>query len=118
MAQIGSNRLQPLIPTGTRKPFIPPPPPTAFNPPRRVSTPFIPQTPVSLPANTPIGDSALKIKQAELMKGITKGNPSPDRLSQLRQYKKGGKVKKTGLALVHKGEEVLTRKQSMAKKMK
>jgi len=26
-------------------------------------------------------------------------------------YKKGGKVKKTGLALVHKGEKVLTKKQ-------
>lgn len=27
-------------------------------------------------------------------------------------YKKGGKVKKTGLALVHKGERVLTKKQA------
>ena len=26
-------------------------------------------------------------------------------------YKKGGKVKKTGMALVHKGERVMTRKQ-------
>jgi hypothetical protein len=27
-------------------------------------------------------------------------------------YKKGGKVKKTGLAKVHKGERVLTKKQN------
>lgn len=29
-----------------------------------------------------------------------------------KTYKKGGKVKKTGIALVHKGEEVLTKAQS------
>jgi hypothetical protein len=31
-------------------------------------------------------------------------------------YKKGGKVKKTGLALVHKGEKVLTKKQQKTAK--
>ena len=29
----------------------------------------------------------------------------------IQGYRKGGKVKRTGLALVHKGERVLTRKQ-------
>ena len=33
-------------------------------------------------------------------------------------YKKGGKVKKTGLALVHKGERVLTKKQQAKLKLK
>jgi hypothetical protein len=33
-------------------------------------------------------------------------------LKKLDQYKKGGKVKKTGPALVHKGERVLTTKQA------
>jgi hypothetical protein len=33
-------------------------------------------------------------------------------LKKLDPYKKGGKVKKTGPALVHKGERVLTTKQS------
>lgn len=28
------------------------------------------------------------------------------------EFKKGGKVKKTGMALVHKGEKVLTKKQA------
>jgi hypothetical protein len=33
------------------------------------------------------------------------------RMMGMDTYKKGGKVKKTGLALVHKGERVLTKKQ-------
>lgn len=34
-----------------------------------------------------------------------------DALKEAASYKKGGKVKKTGKALVHKGEVVLTKKQ-------
>ena len=33
-------------------------------------------------------------------------------LKNIRGYKKGGKVKKTGIAKVHKGERVLTKKQA------
>lgn len=36
----------------------------------------------------------------------------------IRGYKKGGKVKKTGLALLHKGEQVLTKKQKAQLKRK
>lgn len=36
----------------------------------------------------------------------------------LGSFKKGGKVKKTGAYKLHKGEEVLNRKEAMAHKMK
>lgn len=42
--------------------------------------------------------------------------PEEKKMAEPGGYKKGGKVKKTGMALVHKGEVVLTAKQ--AKKMK
>ncbi len=32
--------------------------------------------------------------------------------AKIPKYKKGGKVKKTGMAMVHKGERVLTKKQA------
>lgn len=35
-----------------------------------------------------------------------------------KSYKRGGKVKKTGKALVHKGERVLTKKQAQKFKSK
>ncbi len=42
---------------------------------------------------------------------LDKMNNSVNRMKGIQSYKKGGKVKKTGLALVHKGELVLTKKQ-------
>ncbi len=33
-------------------------------------------------------------------------------LPKENQFKKGGKIKKTGKALVHKGEEILTKRQA------
>ena len=38
--------------------------------------------------------------------------PSHKQSSDMPKYKKGGKVKKTGPAIVHKGEHVLTKKQA------
>lgn len=45
-----------------------------------------------------------------------KVNPSPTPAAQAKpnSYKKGGKVKKSGVAKVHKGERVLTTKQTKA----
>ena len=70
-------------------------------------------------ANEPVSKAAMeraKKKEMERLKAIPKDDgflkslrgPSVD----LPKYKKGGKVKKTGLALVHKGERVLTKKQA------
>ncbi len=39
-------------------------------------------------------------------------NPFPNVTKTIPHFKKGGKVKKTGLAKVHKGERVLTAKQN------
>lgn len=38
--------------------------------------------------------------------------PSAPMAAKPNAYKKGGKVRKTGIALVHKGERVLTAKQA------
>lgn len=38
--------------------------------------------------------------------------------SMLPSYKRGGKVKKTGPARLHKGEQVLTKRQAKSRKMK
>lgn len=35
----------------------------------------------------------------------------PEMMAEPRAFKKGGEVKKTGMALVHKGEKVLTKSQ-------
>lgn len=43
------------------------------------------------------------------------GNRSVNRKEVLGSYKKGGKVKKTGLYKLHKGERVLTKKQAKKK---
>ena len=40
------------------------------------------------------------------------GNKSKRLMATPEEFKKGGKVKKTGMALVHKGERVLTKKQA------
>lgn len=42
---------------------------------------------------------------------ITDGNPNPSSRTKLPQYKKGGMVRKTGPAIVHKGEMVIPKKQ-------
>jgi hypothetical protein len=51
----------------------------------------------------PGGSTAAKNTAADEMGAETSGVPS---------YKKGGKVRKTGLARLHKGERVLTKKQA------
>jgi hypothetical protein len=51
-----------------------------------------------------------KKKKSELLK-----QPTPAGIADPSAYKKGGKVKKTGVALVHKGERVLTAKQAKKK---
>lgn len=38
--------------------------------------------------------------------------------SMMPSYKRGGKVKKTGPAKLHKGERVLTKRQAKSRKMK
>ena len=52
----------------------------------------------------------------------TSGGSSPDpaayRMAIPDSYKRGGLVRKTGLALVHKGERVRTAKQEKARKRK
>jgi hypothetical protein len=47
------------------------------------------------------------------MSGLAGGDSGGDdeSSSKLQSFKRGGKVKKTGLAKVHKGERVLTKKQ-------
>ena len=66
---------------------------------RRAATPMVapPAAPAAMPAapRGPMGPPA----------GAGMGMASPP------AFKKGGKVKKTGMALVHKGEKVLTKAQ-------
>ena len=45
-------------------------------------------------------------------KWINQVDSNVEKLMTVGSYKKGGKVKKTGLAMVHKGERVLTKKQT------
>jgi hypothetical protein len=45
-------------------------------------------------------------------------SPSVGPDARLQSFKRGGKVKKTGLAKVEKGEKVLTKKQQSNKKLK
>jgi hypothetical protein len=57
---------------------------------------------------------------AQAMKGLgakTVG-VKPMGLASPRAFKKGGKVKKTGMALVHKGEKVVPKKKKGRKKRK
>jgi hypothetical protein len=51
----------------------------------------------------PGGSNAAKVTAADEMGAETSGVPS---------YKKGGKVRKTGLARLHKGERVLNKSQA------
>jgi hypothetical protein len=57
-----------------------------------------------------MGKKSKKKKKSELLK-----QPTPAGIADPSAYKKGGKVKKTGVALVHKGECVLTAKQAKKK---
>ncbi len=51
--------------------------------------------------------------------GVSKHNVAIQQAAkELDQYKKGGKVKKTGPAIVHKDEEVITAKQAKKPTMK
>ena len=54
-------------------------------------------------------------KTAKLLKDM--GAKALKRIVGIDAYKKGGKVKKTVLALVHKGEKVLTKKQQKKTKV-
>jgi len=45
-------------------------------------------------------------------KGPSDYGPSPDQPGWAGSYKRGGKVRKTGIAKVHKGERVLTKRQA------
>ena len=47
--------------------------------------------------------------------GATPAAPSPVPMAEPPAFKCGGKVKKTGMAMVHKGEQVLTKKQAKKK---
>jgi hypothetical protein len=42
---------------------------------------------------------------------LNKLNSRADKMASPSSYKRGGKVRKTGLAKVHQGEKVLTHKQ-------
>ncbi len=57
--------------------------------------------------NTPSGRAGLR--------GAGRAIPQGGRAGYIKAYKKGGKVNKTGLAYLHKGEEVLTKKETMEK---
>jgi hypothetical protein len=51
-------------------------------------------------------------KDPEYMKNaLNKLNSRADKMASPSSYKRGGKVRKTGLAKVHQGEKVLTHKQ-------
>lgn len=56
-------------------------------------------------AGSPEDNRNMDKVKAEAKKRATK------MLAEPPAYKKGGKVKKTGMALVHKGEKVMTQKQ-------
>jgi len=63
---------------------------------------------ITRPGNSPTwSNSYNKYKRPGLMKGLIKAKET----SLIKSYKKGGKVNKTGLAFLHKGEKVLTTKQ-------
>lgn len=54
---------------------------------------------------------AIKAGQIGQMKADQQ-KPAPQPQAKPSTFKRGGKVKKTGMAKVHKGERVLTRKQN------
>lgn len=56
--------------------------------------------------------SSLAEKQKTINSVAQKPQPAPSQQAKPNSYKKGGKVKKGGMAKVHKGERVLTTKQS------
>jgi hypothetical protein len=53
-----------------------------------------------------------KAKQVGDLKGTRQPPVQNQPAAQPNSYKKGGKVRKTGVAKVHKGERVLTKKQT------
>lgn len=75
----------------------------------------------SIPKPVPPTDPEAPIKS--LMRNAPKIGGQIGENARMRQelldgsFKKGGKVKKTGLYQVHKGEEVIPKKKAMSKKM-
>jgi hypothetical protein len=59
-----------------------------------------------------------KMQAQQMTQGSVPPEPAMKQMpmAQPSSFKKGGKVKKTGMALVHKGEKVLTKKQQESKK--
>lgn len=54
-----------------------------------------------------------KAKKPTSSKSSGQSSTDPVKLGKdIKSYKKGGKVKKTGLAVVHKGEYVLTKRKA------
>lgn len=60
------------------------------------------------PAKSRLRTTAPKLSASKAVTDIGLASPP--------SYKCGGKVNKTGMALVHKGEQVLTKKQQRGKK--
>ena len=77
--------INPPSPWKPRPPIVRPMPPSQPKPPSR---PWQPKPPIRKPI---------------------------PKISPIKYYKKGGKVNKTGLAFLHKGEKVLTVKQTKKK---
>lgn len=57
------------------------------------------------------------MKNAPKLSGVLGDNARMKQQLLDGSFKKGGKVKKTGVYKLHKGEEVLTKKKAMAHKM-
>ena len=76
----------------------------------------------SSPKGSDSSDSGGSTKPLDTVKRLFKKRPDnqSDSFSPagVDSYKRGGKVKRTGLARVHKGERVLTKKQQRALKRK
>jgi hypothetical protein len=59
-----------------------------------------------------MADSAISKRAGKGSEGLSELASSGPQTMGLSSFKRGGKVKRTGLAKVHKGERVLTKKQA------
>lgn len=60
------------------------------------------------------GQREISAAQEGMQRAITQRDPEAERqMAEPSSYRRGGKVRKSGRAMVHKGERILTRAQQM-----
>lgn len=68
-----------------------------------------------------MGNETLSSGLANMLRGKTFGGNTRKRdrrrtVTPMQEFRRGGKVRRTGLAKVHKGEHILTRRQARARR--